>query len=174
MDNVPVRVNGPSGVPRSNGNIPKETHRPHGGAPRPNTVPLQKLLPWIIGAALLLGMLLGGWYFYQQSSSYIKSDKYQAVFLTNGQVYFGKLYKLDRERYRLNDIFYLQAQSNANNPQATAEAQTSDVQLVKLGSEVHGPEDEMIIGKEQVLFFENLKKDGKVTESINKYRSQKK
>lgn len=174
MDNVPVRINGPSGAPRSNVNMPKETNRPQGVVPSRHSVPLNKLLPWIIGAALLIGMLLGGWYFYQQSSSYIKSDKYQAVFLTNGQVYFGKLYKLDRERYRLNDIFYLQAQSDTNNPQATAETQSSDVQLVKLGSEVHGPEDEMIIGKEQVLFFENLKKDGKVTESINKYRSQKK
>lgn len=32
----------------------------------------------------------------------------------------------------------------------------------------------MIIGKDQVLFFENLKKDGKVSDSIAKYKSNKK
>jgi ABC-type Zn uptake system ZnuABC Zn-binding protein ZnuA len=47
------------------------------------------------------------------------------------------------------------------------------VQLIKLGSEVHGPEDAMMIAKAQVLFYENLKPDGKVAQSISKYTGAK-
>lgn len=44
------------------------------------------------------------------------------------------------------------------------------MQLIKLGDEIHGPEDEMILSKDQVLFYENLKTDGKVAQSIEKYK----
>ena len=40
----------------------------------------------------------------------------------------------------------------------------------KLGQEIHGPEDEMIISKDHVLFYENLKSDGKVSQSIEQYK----
>lgn len=109
--------------------------------------------------------------------AHIDTNKYQAVFFTNGQVYFGKLQKLSGGYFKLNDIYYLQAKADATpestseNPQETSTNQTSDVELIKLGREVHGPEDEMIISKDQVLFFENLKKDGTVTQSINKFKT---
>ena len=45
----------------------------------------------------------------------------------------------------------------------------SDVQLIKLGNELHGPEDQMQITKDQVLFWENLKADGKVSKAIDSY-----
>ena len=44
------------------------------------------------------------------------------------------------------------------------------MQLIKLGSEIHGPDDEMIINKDQVLFFENLKTDSTVAKSIASYQ----
>ena len=102
----------------------------------------------------------------------IDSSKYQAVFFTNGQVYFGKLGKVNDEYLKLTDIFYLQTQAedaNESNPQQTSNDQ-SDVQLIKLGEEIHGPEDEMVLSKDQVLFYENLKADGKVVQSIEAYK----
>jgi len=107
----------------------------------------------------------------------VDGGKYQAVFLTNGQVYFGKLKALDGKYYKLTDIFYLQANDtaeNSQNPQDAAKAQNSNVQLIKLGNEVHGPEDAMVIGRDQVLFFENLKNDGKVSSTIADYAKNKK
>lgn len=107
----------------------------------------------------------------------IDSSKYQAVFFTNGQVYFGKLESFNDESMKLTDIFYLQTQDTAvseegsENPQETAPDQ-GNVQLIKLGSEVHGPEDEMILSKAQVLFYENLKTDSKVTKTIDDYKKQ--
>ena len=109
-------------------------------------------------------------------SPLIDGGKYQALFLSNGQVYFGKLQRVDAEYYRLTDIFYLQAAnaaSDGKNPQET-NSTSSDVQLIKLGSEVHGPEDSMVVDRAQVLFFENLKTDGKVAVSISQSHNQKK
>lgn len=117
----------------------------------------------------------GVYLLYQTNTSpAINKNEYQAVFFTNGQVYFGKLQNLDSDTLALTDIFYLQAQPNttSSNPQPTSSA--SDVQLVKLGNEVHGPEDQMIINKTQILFFENLSKTGKVSDSIAKYQQGKK
>ncbi len=107
----------------------------------------------------------------------IDSGKYQAVFFTNGQVYFGKLSSQNDNYMKLTDIFYLQTQASeeegdSKNPQQTTNDQSGNVQLIKLGNEVHGPEDEMIISRDQVLFYENLKKDGKVSQKIDEFNKQ--
>jgi hypothetical protein len=136
----------------------------------------KKLFLWIVGAIVALALLAGGTWLYKTTvGSTIDSGKYQAVFLTNGQVYFGKLHRVG-EYYKLSNVFYLQATQSStdtsSNPQQAAAA-NSGVQLIKLGNEVHGPEDSMVIEKNQVLFFENLKNDGKVVDSINKYTNKK-
>jgi hypothetical protein len=93
--------------------------------------------------------------------------------MTNGQVYFGKLTTLSNQYMQLSDIFYLQTSStNSENLQDTADDAETDVQLIKLGNEVHGPEDQMVIAKDQILFFENLKVDGKVAKSIAEYQKK--
>jgi hypothetical protein len=40
--------------------------------------------------------------------------------------------------------------------------------LVKLGNELHGPTDELYINPNQVVFYEFLRDDSKVVESITK------
>ena len=114
--------------------------------------------------SLLAGMLFGG--------AGIDGGKYQAVFFTNGQVYFGKLAVVGGGSLKLTDVFYLQTESSTDDSGSLQEASSdqNNVQLIKLGSEIHGPEDEMIISKEQVLFYENLKTDGKVAQSIDQYK----
>lgn len=133
----------------------------------------KKWLPWVIVAVVIaLAAGLGGWLVYKNSTvTAIDPNKYQAVFFTNGQVYFGKLQHHSSEYMKLTDIYYLQTpqetttEEKSTNPQQTTD-QKSDVQLIKLGDEVHGPEDEMIISKNQLLFYENLKSDGKVAQTI--------
>ncbi len=107
----------------------------------------------------------------------VNKSEYQAVFLTNGQVYFGKLKVVNPNYLKLTDIYYLQVQSTntgttaASQLAATSTSGTSgnNVQLVKLGNELQGPEDMMAINREQVLFWENLKPSGKVTQAIDTY-----
>ncbi|TAL14614.1 hypothetical protein EPN95_02320 [Patescibacteria group bacterium] len=137
---------------------------------RPGVIALVSAAVIVIIAVIVMTVL----YFMQSATAAtIDSSKYQAVFFTNGQVYFGKLQTLNSGYMKLTDIFYLQASSSSTNPQETTTQTATDVQLIKLGSEVHGPDDEMIINKDQVLFFENLKSDGKVSTSISKYQSGK-
>jgi hypothetical protein len=104
----------------------------------------------------------------------LKSE-YQAVFLTNGQVYFGKM-EFRHGWVTLRDIYYLQradglqqaaaGDGNSNASAPAAGEQQQQLQLVKLGSEVHGPEDEMHIARDKIMFWENLKSDSRVVQKI--------
>ena len=98
----------------------------------------------------------------------VNKNQYQALFLTNGQVYFGKLEKADSNTIKISDIYYLQVQQ-AVQPKDD-EKQQNETQLVKLGEELHGPEDQMFIDRDQVIFWENLKDNGKVVEAIKSYK----
>jgi len=139
----------------------------------------RRLIPPFIGIILIVIVAALGWSAWsnaQSAATAIDGSKYQAVFFTNGQVYFGKLKAFNTDSMKLSDIYYLQTQStnaDSNNPQQTATDQSS-VQLIKLGNEVHGPEDEMILSKSQILFYENLKADGKVAQSIANYKAPSK
>jgi len=102
------------------------------------------------------------------------SSGYQAVFLVNGQVYFGKLEAATDDALVLRDIYYLkvtQALQPANDDETAT--QQPNIQLVKLGSELHGPQDEMYLEQDKVLFWENMKDDSKVVEAIKKYQETK-
>lgn len=98
----------------------------------------------------------------------IDNANYQAVFLDNEQVYFGKMTALDESRIVLEDIYYLRtAATNGSLDTSTLEG---DVSLVKLGSELHGPQDKMYIDRTDVTFWENLKPDSQVSKAIKDYR----
>jgi hypothetical protein len=104
------------------------------------------------------------------NSTQVKSKQYQALFLTNGQVYFGKLKKVDDSYVRMSEIYYLQVQQQVQPGQENKDQ--PNVSLAKLGSELHGPEDTMYISRDQVLFWENLKDDGKVAQAIKDYKAK--
>lgn len=128
---------------------------------------------WPLIVLLIVALGAAGWFGWSNmrgAASAIDGSKYQAVFLTNGQFYFGKLHTLDGGYLRLTDVYYIQDQSNggASTDKAAAQASTSDnnYKLIKLGDEIHGPEDAMVIPSTQVLYYENLKTDGKVSQLI--------
>ncbi len=137
----------------------------------------KRFVLWIIAVIIVVILGAAGWFVVrsneQTAGVAIDTTKYQAIFFTNGQIYFGKLHALDHEYMKLTEIYYLQPQSSAEadaaNPQKTTTDQ-NNVQLIKLGDEIHGPQDEMIISKDQILFYENLKSDGKVSQSIEKFK----
>ena len=106
------------------------------------------------------------------ADSSVKSKQFQAVFLTNGQVYFGKLADINSSWVKLTDIYYLQVQQQVQPTDSKAAAnQQPQVSLAKLGNELHGPEDVMYVDRSQVLFWENLKNDGKVVTAIKDYKA---
>lgn len=102
-----------------------------------------------------------------EAKSIIK-NKYQAVFLNNGQVYFGNIQSLSDKYIDLQNIFYLQ--TNSNSGEQNTASSNSNVSLVKLGCELHAPYDEMVINRDQVLFWENLQDNGQVVKAIAQYK----
>ncbi len=104
-------------------------------------------------------------------SKLVDHSQYQAVFLNNGQVYFGNVTSINSSYLRLVNIFYLTQNSTATTSSTTAA--NGDYSLVKLGcQQIHYPYDQMIINRSQVTFWENLNKDGKVVQSIKSFQKQ--
>lgn len=109
----------------------------------------------LIAAALLLAPVVAR----ELSSpgslpSNINQHEYQAVFLVNGQVYFGKLTGADSRYYYLRHVYFLQSGSTSRTTGATQQV------LIKLTKEIHGPEDLLVINQQQVLYIENLSPSG--------------
>lgn len=122
-----------------------------------------------LAVVLLLAVVLKG----GSSESAIKKDQYQAVFLNSqdGQVYFGKLEVYSENYYKLTDIFYVRVEQRIQPEGQNAQSQSQQsISLAKLGNELHGPEDEMYISKDKVLFWENLKESGQVVTAIREYK----
>lgn len=125
-------------------------------------------------AAIVIALLVGIAVFRGTGGVGPRPDtkKYQAVFLTNGQVYFGKLSGVGGNTVTLKEVYYIQSQ----NPQQGSSSSSSpqpNLSLVKLGNEIHGPEQEMQISSSQVIFWENLKNDGKVVDAIKNQNTNK-
>lgn len=114
---------------------------------------------------LLLVLAVAAWLFFGKTNgSQIDSGKYQAVFLNNGQVYFGKLKGFYTDRPYLTDVYYIQA---ADGTAADANKEQANTQkLIKLGKEIHGPENKLILNKDSVLFVENLTDNSEVVKVI--------
>ncbi|MDO8507798.1 MAG: hypothetical protein Q7S53_04515 [bacterium] len=139
-----------------------------------------------LGIVLIVLVVLVGGYYLVNSKGILKSGsnsatktktddgKYQAVFLTNGQVYFGKLKDDDGNYVKLTDIYYLQSKDQSVQPKDAAAADQSNLTLIKLGKELHAPADEMNISRQQVLFWENINEDGKVFQAIKEYKASNK
>ena len=149
--------------------------------PRPSG---SNAMPWVILAVVLLIFVIGGVLFRDRlfpsnansntATEQQASSGYQAVFLTNGQVYFGKLSGLTASYATLKDIYYLQVtnppiQGQGSQDQAQQQAQ-QQLSLVKLGQELHGPVDEMHINRDQILFYEDIREDGRVMQAIRQYQ----
>lgn len=157
----PQHAAAPAPAPASSKKSPKG-HKPSFGS---------KLLVIVLIVAALsvtAALAAGVWRSFDNTST-INGDQYQAVFLDNGQVYFGKLSSLNSDYVQLTDIYYLQVDQQVQPDQSTTPQQ--QISLAKLGNELHGPEDQMFINPDKIVFWENLKDSGQVTEAIVQYQA---
>ena len=121
--------------------------------------------------AIIVGLLavyvaIGG---AKGENKYVDKTKFQAVFLNGGQVYFGRIQSLNERFITIDNIYYLRVNQQVQPNQTDTSAASQDVSLAKLGCELHGPTDSMVINREQVLFWENLKSDGQVAKAVDAY-----
>lgn len=124
-----------------------------------------------VAAVLLLAVatLAGTGNKASNEQKFVDNNKLQAVFLSTGQVYFGKIKTLNSNYFVVSNIYYLQTSSTGTG--AAANANTS-VSLVKLGCELHSPFDQMVINRSQVTFWENLQDTGQVAKAVKSFQDK--
>jgi hypothetical protein len=76
--------------------------------------------------------------------------QYQAVFLANGQTYFGRYYDRIGAYVKIEDVYYLQQTPAADS------ALSPTTKVVRRGGELHSPAPRMLVPKSAVLFVEDL------------------
>lgn len=109
----------------------------------------------LVLVAAVAGILLAGKY---RTESLKFDTPYQAVLLTNGSVYFGKLENYGTKFPLLRDVYYVQTSTSPETKQATNV-------LVKRGKELHGP-DRMYLNPSQIVLVEPVGPDSKVAQLI--------
>jgi hypothetical protein len=93
------------------------------------------------------------------------STPYQAVYLINGQAYFGRLEDLGTQYPVLRDVYYIQNQTDPETKQV------KNV-LVKRGREWHAP-DRMILNRDHVLLIEPVKPGSQVAKLIDEQNQKR-
>ena len=101
----------------------------------------------------------------RSDQSLLLKTEYQAVFLDNGQVFFGKIGGAGTAYPSLRDVFYVQ---NRTNPETK---QVSSV-LIKRGNESHGP-DMMYLNANHIVVIEGVSSESKVGQLIKEAKAQK-
>ncbi len=95
----------------------------------------------------------------------------KAVFLTNGQVYFGELDEANKDFLKITNPYYLQNRTVLQEPveegaEPTQKKQLSLTALGGAGLQIHGPERSMFVPWNTVLYIEDLKDDSEVVKLI--------
>lgn len=90
--------------------------------------------------------------------------EFQAVFLDNGQVFFGKLENPDSAYPVLREVFYIRRQVVEAAKENKDEKKVNNV-LVKRGDELHGP-DLMYLNAKHIVMIEPVAPDSRVAQLI--------
>jgi len=111
---------------------------------------------------ILVGAVIA-WQLLLPRGERINPDGYQVVVTTSGKTYFGKLRSVVGDYTVLERPYTTQAVTSTEDNKQPDQAQTA---LLKLTQQTYGPEDVLSIRSEQVLFWQNLRSDSKVTKAI--------
>jgi len=98
------------------------------------------------------------------------NSSYSAVFLDNNQVYFGKMSGGMFGKLVIEDVYYLRVTQVLQNTADGQQIQVPDINLIKLGTELHKPSDRMEIQTDHVLFTQRLTAESDVIKAIESYQ----
>ena len=120
----------------------------------------------VVGLLIIGAIVCGSVYYIYMYKAESKPDpggsSYYAVFLADGQVYFGELLSKSRGEIVLTNPYYLQL----NGADSQTVLSNSGFVIMKLEKQQHDPMNKLYINRDHVLYFEQLRKDSKLVESI--------
>ena len=130
---------------------------------------------WLVIGLIVILVFISGYflvnYSREQSGGLAETkSEWQAIFLSSGETFFGRVKSENNDSVILQDIYYLQ---DIQSLHQGSDGTVKDFSLVKLGNEIHGPFDEMRINRSHILYVEDLKKDSKVVQAIERYKESK-
>ncbi len=112
---------------------------------------MSKINKVLIGLVIVLVIALAGVLYWQKGGF---EEKYSAVYMNTGDIYFGKLSRFPR--MTLRDVWFLQKGANAD----------QGFGLSKFEKAFWGPEDELVLNAEDVIWVTDLKADSEVLKAI--------
>jgi len=89
------------------------------------------------------------------------SSAFWAVYLDSGQVFYGRKDKSDKNYVVMSNVFYYHL--------AIKLTKSGNVRLVKVGTEIHQPQDFVYVNKQHIDRQEQLSSDSKVVKAIEQY-----
>lgn len=96
------------------------------------------------------------------------SQKYHAVFLNTGQVYFGTIQSENSDNLVLSNVFYIQTIDKTIPPTEEGGATTTipQQQLVMKGEEPYAPSNTIRINRSQITVIEDLTDQSQILQQI--------
>ncbi len=126
------------------------------------------MMPVIIAVIVIAIFGLGYWAMTQ--GWFMNTNQgVKAVFLENGQVYFGKIVRETSQEIQLSDVYYIQVQDQVQ-PATTEGGQPTTISvptLTKRGDELHQPYGTLRLNRQHVVAIENVGADSQVAQEIN-------
>lgn len=124
-----------------------------------------KLVVTPVVGIVLIGFI-ATWIWVIPHGQRLDTSTYQVVYLTTGQAYFGKLQNTDGNYLVLTSPYVVQSIQQPNSEKKTSATSSDQTTLIKVKDQVYGPDDSMALRADNVLFWQNLRNDSKVTKAI--------
>ena len=116
-----------------------------------------------VASIVFLGLLFFTQWWDFTLPSFGRAD-YQAIFLANGQTWFGHYRDRIGPYAAMGSVYYVQTKTS----QDTDVPPTS--QLIKRGNELHAPDPQVLIPKTAILFIEDLRDDSPIATYMDQQR----
>jgi hypothetical protein len=127
---------------------------------------LTSTLVILIGALIILIVVALLFYKTTSETNYVNTSTYQLVDINinvaGGQIYYGKIVRMNSSFVVLDNVFYIQPASSGTNQYLTS-----------LTCTLYDPQDQIVINRSQIAFWENLSSKSQVVTDIQKWQTDK-
>ncbi|PIS07279.1 hypothetical protein COT79_00090 [Candidatus Berkelbacteria bacterium CG10_big_fil_rev_8_21_14_0_10_43_14] len=125
----------------------------------------------VVALLIVIALALGAKYSDKIPGANKNSQKYMAVTLDNGLIYFGNLKNKTSQYVTLENAYFAQQNAEWVKPEDRKKDQEYNQPqylLTKVGdTEVYGPDSTMKINRDHILLIQDLKSDSQVIKTIN-------